>query len=434
MKLNFKLILIIVLSIFLIILLGYFSYNIFSHYSSFDNLSNSKIFINDTSAKVTKYAIYGTHLNIEGNLTLNDKINTENSKFKMVIINKNSKEIDIPLFTDLKNNKLYFYTSKTINQGIYLDSLIENNYYIYIKITDKVSGLSAYYNLKNYTEYWDLEYYTITRNNNNNKIDIKWNENTLQLISKETKLPNNYYDIVIDQGHGGKSTGAMYNGYTESLLTYNIGKKLQKNLEKLGLKVLTTRNDIDETIEDYGENGRTVIPNKVKAKYCFSIHLNASDINSDATGVEIYCPSNADLTLGKTLSDKIMEMTNSNISPNNYGRYSKGVYVLTFNKEVIDECSKEAIDDGYTPYDIDLDTPLFFMIREVGGISTKAYTDGRNEKVGKNIYYNSNQTAEGYLLELGYMSNKDEITKIVSNEDKYVKAISDSIKEYLKLN
>ncbi|MBR1883790.1 MAG: hypothetical protein IJ809_02425 [Clostridia bacterium] len=110
-----------------------------------------------------------------------------------------------------------------------------------------------------------------------------------------------------------------------------------------------------------------------------------------------------------------------------------GVYVLTFDQDTIDECIDEAIEDGYEPYNITLDTPLFFMVREVGGISTGAYVDGRNEKVGKNLFYNFNQTAEGYLLELGYISNIEDITNVTKNMDKYVEAITKSIEGHLGL-
>ena len=433
MKMKFKYIIIAILSFLCLLLNSYFLFDIFKYYSLSGKNISKYIYIADENVNVTKYAIYGTHLNIEGTLKLNQTFDNDNFSIKMVYIDDSSNEKEVPITYDMTGDNITFYTSKTINQGIYLDALNENTYSFYIKLTDSVSGLSSYYHLKNKTKYGDLEYYTITRNNKNNKIEVNWTDTTLKLIVAETSLPKNYYDIVIDQGHGGKSTGAIANGYTESLITYDIGKKLQKSLEALGLKVLTTRNDINETVPDYDENGRTVIPNKVKAKYCFSIHINSAPGNDEASGVEIYCPSRAELSLGKAFADNIMEFTNSTTSPNNYGRYSGAIYVLTFNEEVIKECYDEALEDGYEPYNISLDTPLFFMIREVGGISTKAYTDGRNVKVGKNIYYDSNQTAEGYLLELGYISNKEEIEKIVNNKDKYVEAMTKSIKDYLKI-
>ena len=74
---------------------------------------------------------------------------------------------------------------------------------------------TIYYNLINQTKYSNLEYYTLTKNNSNNKIDITFN-NYLTLTNKKTKLPSDYYDIVVDPGHGGKDVGANKNGYYES--------------------------------------------------------------------------------------------------------------------------------------------------------------------------------------------------------------------------
>ena len=51
------------------------------------------------------------------------------------------------------------------------------------------------------------------------------------------------------------------------------------------------------------------------------------------------------------------------------------------------------------------------MIREIGGIITGAYIDDRNkETVGYNPYYKSNVGVEGYLLELGYLTNSNDLT------------------------
>lgn len=77
-----------------------------------------------------------------------------------------------------------------------------------------------------------------------------------------------------------------------------------------------------------------------------------------------------------------------------------GVYVRTFRDFEIEEGIEEAIEAGHEPYDITNDTPYLYMIRETGGIATKAYVDGRNTEYGKNKYYNSNIGVEAYLLEL----------------------------------
>ena len=75
-----------------------------------------------------------------------------------------------------------------------------------------------------------------------------------------------------------------------------------------------------------------------------------------------------------------------------------------------------------------------FMIREVGGINTYAYVDGRNEYYGLNKFYSSNITTEPYLLELGYMNYEDDLEKLVLHPELFSSAISKSIKEYLNIS
>jgi len=109
--------------------------------------------------------------------------------------------------------------------------------------------MSKKYAIKNTTEYKDIEYYTITKNDTNKKIDIKFNThqteekniNYMAIEVKKAKLPKNVYDVVIDPGHGGSDNGAEAGGYREADLTLEYARKVKKELEGLGLKVRITR-------------------------------------------------------------------------------------------------------------------------------------------------------------------------------------------------
>ena len=72
------------------------------------------------------------------------------------------------------------------------------------------------------------------------------------------------------------------------------------------------------------------------------------------------------------------------------------------------------------------------MIRETGGIITGAYVDGRNDKILSNPYTKSNVGTEAYLLELGYLSNKNDLNNMINNMDKFVEAMAVSIKSLYK--
>ena len=77
-------------------------------------------------------------------------------------------------------------------------------------------------------------------------------------------------------------------------------------------------------------------------------------------------------------------------------------------------------------------TIYYYTIREVGGIATHAYNDGRYDNLDKNPYYNSNNTAESYLFEMGYLDNVQDLRNIQSNKEGYAKGVVTALQEYLK--
>lgn len=297
----------------------------------------------------------------------------------------------------------------------------------------------------NKTEYEKIEYYTITKNNTNNKITINFGTyegegkiaNYMAMEVKSTKLPKDVYDIVIDPGHGGSDNGAENGEYNESILTLKYANKVKTELEKLGLKVKMTR-DGTEDKENYGvfsvynENGRVNVVGDSKAKYVFSIHLNSINEPNSISGVEIYAPTRINLDLAKTFADNIVKYGNSKYSELDViYRKTEGVYVRNFRDWEIEQAKQEAIQGGYEAYEIRDYTPYLYMLRETGGIATGAYVDGRNKAYGTNKYYNSNIGVEAYLLELGYINHNINLRNLMSNEDGYVQGIVETIKQEL---
>lgn len=252
---------------------------------------------------------------------------------------------------------------------------------------------------------------------------------------KKSKLPNDVYDIVIDPGHGGNDIGASgkLNGttYYESELTLEISLLLKKRLEDLGLKVKLTR-DTDIFMDPYGDEGRAVIVNDYSPKYSLSIHLNSAEGTMNYGGVEVYTPNDIDYSFATTIARSLSEVVGYSKKPTN--KEDKGVYYNYFTKNDIKESEREQKDNGLKPYDIPVGAPSMYMIREVGGINTHAYIDGRNDKHGINKYYNSNKTAEPYLLELGYLNYSNDLKVLANTPEKFADAISNGIKEYLKIS
>lgn len=417
-----KRIILITIIIILAIILSIFI--IFQNNKIPEKNNDKNIKIEQSYADLTDAYIYGTHLNIEGKLELNIT-DIENMT---LILEAQEEQLEYNLKYGIKESEVMFTTCEYINKGINLEKLSKENYTFLIKVKEK-SEENKYYSLKvNDVKIEELEYYTISNNNMTNYITLnesKKEENSyLNLSLKNMKMPENIYDITIDAGHGGESSGAVNKGYKESDIVLDYSLKLKEMLEKQGLKVALTRSE-DILTEEYGENGRAVLPNKVKSKYTFSIHLNS--FTKVRNGVEVYAPSKSDLSFAKLLAKNIVEYANTEYSPNEIDKVYDGVYVRTFTKEDIEESNKSAKEDGYESYNITEDTPYLFMIRETGSKITNAYVDGRNKEYKTNLYYDSSIGNESYLIELGYINSDEDLNNLLKNKEGYLKGMEQSI-------
>ena len=314
--------------------------------------------------------------------------------------------------------------------------------YIFLKVTFSNSEVK-YYSLKNASEYTDITYYTISKNNSNDKVDISfdiYNDTSfMQLkVTKNSPIPDDVYDIVLDAGHGGTDVGATNNGYNEADIVLEFCKNLKVKLESLGLKVFLTRDGSESPTENtaytmYDENGRINLANKSNAKILLSFHMNSNSYKLSSGGIEVYAPSKCNLNLAKLFANNLVTTAKTNYSKLSNHKEAKGVYVHNFNQYDILAFKSKAKSGGYKPYSITTSTPYLYMIREVGGIATNAFVDGRNTVYGANKYYNSNVGIEAYLIELGYMIIEKDLNNIISNSNLYVQAISDSLNEFYNL-
>lgn len=385
--------------------------------------------------QVTEFFTYGKALNISGTI---DNISKDNfESVKLYLTNANGFEKTYKLNGKFEEGKLIVTTTDEINNGLILDDLEPGNYVLLVRLKLNNSVNPKYYSLSNASNYPNIEYYTITKEDSNNKIEIKfdakkYNENEYDYMAIdviENVENTEVYDIVIDAGHGGKDVGEKLGSDTEANITLSYAKLLKQKLEEKGFKVKLTRDDSNTetftTTNMYDENGRITIACKSKAKYMFSIHINNG--NTGLRGVEIYCPCKSDLSVAQKMANKIIEYTDIEYSNNNSFKKGEGVYVRNFTQSIINEYTNTANKKGYAPYNITLDTPFLYTIREVGGIATNAYVDGRNNTYSANQYYNSNQGIECYQIEMGYIKNDLEIIK--SQIEEYTTAICEVVNE-----
>lgn len=230
------------------------------------------------NARLTEYIVYGTHLSLKGEIE-GTFANIKN--VNLVISSIDGKEQKVKLDYKEENGIIEFKTADILNEGIDLEKLEINKWLMLIEVEENKKANTRYYSLQNNTEYNEITYYTITKNNKNNKIDISFANSELDsrkidymmLNVKNTHLPRDVYDVVIDPGHGGSDTGAQYGGYEEADLTIEYAKKVKKELEKLGLKVQITRDGTEDeetfgTQMVYDEKGRVNIVRRLKSKIC----------------------------------------------------------------------------------------------------------------------------------------------------------------------
>ena len=383
---------------------------------------------NDLIGEIEEYTIYGKYFNLKGNIKYQDDFN----KFELVLKSKTN-ELVYKLFYEKNDNKITFKTNEYINEGINLEKIDVSNYVILLRIIDS-NGIN-YYNLENKTSYKNVDYYTITKNNENNYINISFSrynkKSFLKIEVKEDIYKKGICDIVIDPGHGGSDSGATNGKYLEKDLNLLYAKMLQVSLENLGLKVKMTREN-DTTIPSYGTNSRTGIPYECKGKLMLSLHLNSTSSYIGDGGFELYMANGANANFPKIMASNIVSFAKTAYSPNNYNRIEKGIYIRTYSKSDIEGVLKKSIDENWTMYEnLDTNTTYYYFIRETGGIITNAITDGRNYNNPSNPYYNSNRGIESYLLELGYISSAKNLEHLLNEKSGYIDGIVESVKYYI---
>lgn len=420
-------------TLFIFLIIGFACYFVYVNYIK---EIIPKIGVEEEVANIDEYYIYGNHFNIKGNLKITD-INYDD----ISLVLYNGEEMVFDVNDEKEGTNISFSSSEYINEGIYIDNLDKGIYYLFLKLTyenkeDKKNPIYKYYVLKNNTEYNETIYYTLSKYNNKIIINSDEEYGTIMFNVSENK-DNNIYDVTIDPGHGGLDSGALFDSYKESDFTMNISLKLKKYLESKNIKVKLThdKGDIpsDKTMDEYNEHGRAVIPNEVKSKYTFSIHINKNN-SSSVKGMEVYTPDNINYDFAKDIVNNIVNNTDFVYSTNKMYRVSDGVYTHNFTETEVKSSLNGYKEKEYKAYGVSTKSNYLYMIRETGGYLTGAYVDDSNpDKVGVNPYYNSNIGNEAYLLELSYLSNSSDLNILLKSEEKLATLIGEAIVKELTI-
>jgi N-acetylmuramoyl-L-alanine amidase len=200
--------------------------------------------------------------------------------------------------------------------------------------------------------------------------------------------PKPFAVVVLDPGHGGQDSGAMCGGIMEKDLTLDVARRIDRLLDSEGIATLMTRlGDNYVSLAD-----RAAFANRVTDCIFVSIHFN-EDNKPVATGVETYYAAHQ-ITAGSFLASWLPFLWRPlSDSPNPESQRLAG------------------------------------FIQEALVARTRAVDRGTR---GSEFFVIANVTAPAVLIEGGFLTNKEDISKLATEDyrDQIAAAVADGILRY----
>jgi N-acetylmuramoyl-L-alanine amidase len=194
--------------------------------------------------------------------------------------------------------------------------------------------------------------------------------------------------VVLDPGHGGQDSGAMCGGVMEKDLTLDVARRVDRLLDSEGVATLMTRlGDSYLSLAD-----RAAFGNRVKDSIFISIHFN-EDNKPVASGVETYYATHQ-IASSSTLAS----------------------WLPFFSQPPSNSPKPES-------------QSLAGFIQEALVARTRSVDRGTQ---AKQFFVIANVTSPAVLIEGGFITNTDELSKLASEDyrDQLAAAVSDGILRY----
>ena len=194
--------------------------------------------------------------------------------------------------------------------------------------------------------------------------------------------------VVLDPGHGGEDSGAMVGGVMEKDLTLDVARRVDRLLDSQGVATLMTRlGDSYVSLAD-----RAAFGNRAKESIFISIHFN-EDNKPVATGVETYYAAHQ-INSGSTF----------------------GSWLPFFSRTPTNSPKPES-------------QSLAGFIQEALVARTRSVDRGTQ---AKQFFVIANVTSPAVLIEGGFITNKDELSKLISEDyrDQLAAAVADGVLRY----
>jgi N-acetylmuramoyl-L-alanine amidase len=194
--------------------------------------------------------------------------------------------------------------------------------------------------------------------------------------------------VVLDPGHGGEDSGAMCSGVMEKDLTLDIARRVDRLLDSEGVATLMTRvGDSYVSLAD-----RAAFGNRATGSIFISIHFN-EDNKPVASGVETYYAAHQ-LNSGSTFAS----------------------WLPFFSRPPSNSPKPES-------------QSLAGFIQEALVARTRSVDRGTQ---ARQFFVIANVTSPAVLIEAGFITNKDELSKLVSEDyrDQLAAAVADGVLRY----
>ncbi len=207
-------------------------------------------------------------------------------------------------------------------------------------------------------------------------------------MAQPSATPGPFAVVVLDPGHGGQDSGAMCGGVLEKDLTLDVAHRVDRLLEAEGIATVMTR--LGDTYVSLAD--RATFANRVSDCIFISIHFN-EDNQPVSSGVETYYAAHQ-MTPGSFVTSWLPSLLRAlPESPNVESQSLAG-----FIQEAL-VARTQALDRG-----------------------TKA----------KQFFVIENVTAPAVLIEGGFLTNKEDISRLASEDyrEQIAAAVSDGIVRY----
>ena len=222
---------------------------------------------------------------------------------------------------------------------------------------------------------------------------ISFHQEKRPAIKRESKAtqpgtPKPFTVVVIDPGHGGQDSGATCGGVMEKHLTLDVARRVDRLLDSEGIATLMTRlGDAYVSLAD-----RAAFGNRVRDSIFVSIHFN-EDNKPVATGVETYYAAHQ-ITAGSLLASWLPFLS---LPPSE---------------------SPKPESQG-----------LAGFIQEALVARTRSVDRGTQ---AKQFFVIANVTSPAVLIEGGFLTNKDDVSKLASEDyrNQLAAAVADGILRY----